>query len=217
MPERKGAFIALEGIDGSGTTTHAGLLAAALQERGLRVELTCEPSRGPVGLLLRQLLSSADDRPPMGWTAMALLFAADRAHHVQSMILPALEDGCWVVSDRYVLSSLVYQSSTATGDEAALPWIVALNSRVPRPDLTLVLDLPPDVAEERRRSRDAAPELFDDSETQRRLARAYARAERLAPGDRLIHIDAHDEVERVAERILGAVRDSGLAGSLGRI
>jgi dTMP kinase len=216
MSDRRGAFIALEGIDGSGTTTHARLLVAALRRSGLCVELTCEPSQGPVGLLLRQLLGAGDGERRAGWSTLALLFAADRAQHVEATIVPALQSGCWVVSDRYVLSSLVYQSTDGACDETALPWIVALNSRVPRPDLTLVLDVPPEVAEERRRLRATAREIFDDGETQQRLARAYAAAEQLVPGDRLVHIDADGAVEQVAERVLGAVRATGLAGSLGR-
>ncbi|MBN1612175.1 MAG: dTMP kinase [Polyangiaceae bacterium] len=215
MPDRRGAFIALEGIDGSGTTTHAHRLVDALRQSGLGVELTCEPSRGPVGLLLRQLLGAVDDEPRAGWSTLALLFAADRAHHVEATILPALGSGCWVVSDRYVLSSLVYQSTDAAGDETALSWIAALNSRVPRPDLTLVLDVSPELAERRRRLRTTVREIFDDGETQQRLARAYAAAEELVPGDRLVHIDAEGAVEEVAERILSAVWDAGLAGSLG--
>jgi dTMP kinase len=215
MSEGRGAFIVLEGIDGSGTTTHARLLVAALRRSGLRVELTCEPSRGPVGLLLRQLLGAVDGKPRAGWSTLALLFAADRTQHVEATILPALRNGCWVVSDRYVLSSLVYQSTDAAGDGTALPWVVALNSRVPRPDLTLVLDVSPEAAEERRRLRAAAREIFDDSETQWRLARAYATAEELVPGDRVVHINADGTVEEVAERVLGSVQDAGLAGSLG--
>jgi dTMP kinase len=215
MSEGRGAFIVLEGIDGSGTTTHARLLVAALRRGGLHVELTCEPSRGPVGLLLRQLLGAADDKPRAGWSTLALLFAADRSHHVEATILPALRSGCWVVSDRYVLSSLVYQSTDAGVDETALPWVVALNSRVPRPDLTVVLDVTPRVAEQRRRLRATVREIFDDSKTQQDLARAYAAAEQLVPGERLVHVDADGAVEQVAERVLRAVRDAGLAGSLG--
>jgi dTMP kinase len=215
MPER-GAFIALEGIDGSGTTTHASRLVAALRQSGICVELTCEPSPGPVGMLLRQMLGAVGDQPRAGWAALALLFAADRAQHVEATILPALERGCWVVSDRYVLSSLVYQTTDAAQDETALSWVTALNSRVPRPDLTLVLDVCPEVAEERRSLRAAAREIFDDSATQQRLARAYAAAEQLVPGDRLVHIDAEGAVEQVAARILRAVHDAGLAGSQGR-
>lgn len=209
-------FIVLEGIDGSGTTTHASLLVDALRQRGLRVDLTCEPSPGPVGVLLRSLLCAKEDSRAPGWSTLALLFAADRVHHAETTILPALQSGRWVVSDRYVLSSLVYQSTSAVGDASVLPWLVTLNGRVPRPDLTVVLDVSPEVAEVRRRTRIGAVDIFDDSETQQRLARAYANAEQLVPGDRLVHVDAHDAVERVAQRVLEAVEDAGLAISEGR-
>jgi dTMP kinase len=217
MSDRRGVFIALEGIDGSGTTTHADRLVTALRRSGLCVELTCEPSQGPIGQLLRKLLGAVEDRPPLRWSTLALLFAADRAHHVEATILPALQRGCWVVSDRYVLSSLVYQSTSAADDEGALAWIVALNSRVLRPDLTVVLDVSPEVAEQRRRSRAGAPDIFDDCGTQQRLAQAYAGAERLVPGDRLVHVDGDDAIERVAERIFSAVSGAGLTDSQGRL
>ena len=95
----EGLFIALEGIDGAGTTTQLERLAGRLRERGLPVHRTREPSDGPIGTMIRQVLSGRivvnglqGPRPP-SWTTMALLFAADRTDHVESEIVPNLMDG----------------------------------------------------------------------------------------------------------------------------
>src|SRR5688572_15881873 len=112
----EGSFIVLEGVDGAGTTTHTKILTETLRKRGLPVHPTREPSDGPIGVLLRQMLTGRvvvpglhGPRPP-SWTTMALLFAADRVDHVEAEILPNLMDGVSVISDRYVHSSVAYQS-----------------------------------------------------------------------------------------------------------
>lgn len=205
-----GRFIVLEGIDGAGTTTQAKRLAAELERRGLSVCLTCEPSSGPVGALIRRALQKKlGEGEPSGprslsWGTIALLFAADRLDHVDSVVAPALAAGRVVVSDRYVLSSLAYQSVTSPEGEGAVPFIRAINSRALRPDLTVVVDVDPDVAERRRAARGGPPELFEVQEIQRQLARVYARAEQLVPGDAVVHV-ADGTPEEVFERILTAV------------
>ena len=103
----RGTHIVLEGIDGAGTTTQRGCLAEALIERGYDVHQTAEPSSLPVGKLIRQALQKEIAWEP---TQMALAFALDRLDHVQQEIEPAMAEGKIVLSDRYVISSLVYQS-----------------------------------------------------------------------------------------------------------
>jgi dTMP kinase len=202
-------FIVLEGIDGSGTTTQAARLVAELGRRGVNAVATCEPTPAPIGKLIRGALKrelTTDGGSPhaLPWTSMALLFAADRLDHVESTIAPALANGTTVVCDRYVLSSLAYQSSTSPEGERALPWIRALNSRVLRPDVTIVLDVPEDVARVRRESRGGTPELFEVRELQARLAQLYGRAEELLPGERVVHVP-DGPVDDVAARILEVV------------
>jgi dTMP kinase len=202
-------FIVLEGIDGSGTTTQASLLVAELSRRGVEAVATCEPTPGPVGKLIRsalkrELATDAGTPRPLAWTSMALLFAADRLDHVESFIAPALARGTTVVCDRYVLSSLSYQSATSPEGPGALEWIRSLNSRALRPELTIVLDVPEDVARARRESRGGPPELFEVQELQRQLAALYARAEELLPGERVVHV-ADGPVDTVAARILEVV------------
>jgi dTMP kinase len=199
-------FIVLEGIDGSGTTTQAERLARTLEARGARVHATREPSTGPVGRLLRQALTGtlvSDGRPvALDFCAMALLFAADRMDHVRREIEPALERGEVVISDRYDLSSLIYQSETSPDAEQYLPWLTGLNAQALRPDLTFVLSVDADVALARRRARGGADELFEVQELQVRLAARYAEAPRYLPEDRIVVVDANESPERVEEAIL---------------
>jgi dTMP kinase len=201
----RGKFIVLEGIDGSGTTTQGNLLVTALERAGIRAIFTHEPSKGPFGLCLRQLLSGAAEDPSCAWDCMALLFAADRLDHVAREIEPALASGITVICDRYDLSSLAYQSATSPAGEGALPWLRALNARALRPDLTLVLDLDADLAERRRALRGGPTELYETRELQRRLADIYAAAERLVPEDSVAHVRAEGRVEEVQGRLFAEV------------
>lgn len=202
-------FIVLEGIDGSGTTTQLECLANRLRADDKFVVTTREPTSGPVGKLLRQVLERKVE-PDIGggarfdWTTLALLFAADRAFHAQSLIAPALAQGHVVICDRYDLSSRVYQSVTAPDPDLALAWVSTINDRVPRPDLTLVLDVEPELAEGRRLKRGTEPELFEQSPLQKKLAHAYAEAHKYVPNDRLKHIRGDLPIEAVTELLYAA-------------
>lgn len=208
----EGNFIVLEGVDGAGTTTHTKLLADALKGRGLPVHTTREPSDGPVGMLLRQILTGRvvvpgmhGPRPP-SWTTMALLFAADRTDHCEAEIVPNLMDGVTVLSDRFDHSSVAYQSTTGGGTDEAITWVSALNSHANRPNLTIVLDVPPDVAAKRRLSRTAGREMYDDSELQEMLATFYSNIEKHFPNDNIVHVDANRDIEVVAADVMRHVR-----------
>jgi dTMP kinase len=209
-----GVFIVVEGVDGCGSTTHSRLLVKALKATGRETILTCEPTTGPVGGLIRQILQRrlfvADATGPrgFGWTTMALLFAADRLDHLDSLVLPALRDGAVVVSDRYDLSSLAYQSATAPEAHSAIPWIRELNSRAVRPDVTIVINVPPEVAEERRRGRGGVEEMFEHRALQERLVTIYEHSETLVPGDRVVHVSGVGTLEEVGERVLTAVLEA---------
>jgi len=210
----EGLFVVLEGVDGAGTTTHTRFLVDGLRARGLPVHTTREPSDGPIGVQIRQVLTGRlvvpgihGSRPP-SWTTMALLFAADRLDHLDSLVIPALEDGSVVVSDRYDLSSFAYQSATSSDAPAAIPWIRELNSRAVRPDVTVVIDVPAEVAEERRRGRGGVEEMFEHKALQERLVSIYAKAETLVPGDRVVHVSGVGELDAVSARVLDAVREA---------
>jgi dTMP kinase len=203
-PQAGGKFIVLEGIDGSGTTTQLERLALALEAQGRRVHRTCEPTSFEVGTLIRALLQGRGG-PARHPATMALLFAADRLDHLEQTVLPRLRQGDVVISDRYTLSSLAYQSLTS--EEAdAVEWLQQLNRHAIVPDLTLVLDVSPNVAEARRRARGGPEELFEKSELQRRLAALYASAETLVVGHPLLHISADGDADAVASQVESAVR-----------
>lgn len=207
----EGHFIVLEGIDGAGTTTQLGLLSGALRKRGLPVHSTREPSDGPIGAMIRQVLQGrlvvpgvSGTRAP-SWATMALLFAADRMDHLDAEVIPNLMDGVTVLSDRYVHSSLAYQSAADVAAHDVLDWIRMLNARARRPDLTIVLDVSPEVAARRRKSRSGRPEIYEELDFQKRLATFYGELERHFPGERIVHVDGDREPERVLRDVCDAV------------
>ena len=194
-------FVVLEGIDGSGTTTQLSRLEAHLQARGRRVLATREPSAGPVGRLVREILLGQHRLPggaPADGLAMALLFAADRRDHLRREIEPALAAGVDVVSDRYLMSSLAYQA-----EEAARGWVADLARDVRPPDLTVLLDVPVEVAAARRRAAGRVTERYDADEVQARVAanyRALAAADPTA-----VVVDGAPPLDEVAAAIAAEV------------
>jgi dTMP kinase len=210
MTSRRGRFVVLEGVDGSGTTTQVARLTARLRAAGIAARATREPSDGPFGALARQVLGGRvvvpGGRAP-GWTTMALLFAADRMDHVESEIEPLLGQGAVVVSDRYVASSLAYQSVSSGANAAeALAWIRSLNRYVSKPDLTVVLDVTPETAARRREGRGEAAQIFDQDEMQRALGVFYRDLAKHMPAETIVVIDANAGVQEVEEAVWAAYR-----------
>lgn len=202
--QRNAPFVVVEGIDGAGTTTQTQRLARALAVRNKRVCETREPTDGPVGMLLRQVLRGrlvAAGGGKVSWQELALLFAADRLDHAATELLPQLEAGCWLISDRYDYSSVAYQSASA-GDVSTIPWLREINRFAPRPDLTLVIDVSPEIARERRLARSAQREIFDDDAFQRSLASFYRDIDRHFPGDRIVHVDGDGDPDQVFAALL---------------
>lgn len=199
-----GALVVLEGLDGAGTTTQARRLVDDLTARGRAAHLTREPSDGPVGRLIREMLVGGHAIPgaSISQATFSLLFAADRMDHLQREVEPALAAGAIVVSDRWYHSSLAYQG---TGAERA--WIRLLNERARRPDLTLLLRVRPEVAAERRVAAGRAQELFEDLAMQRRVAAGYDAvvAELIAAGERIEVLDGEASLDDVAAAIAAAV------------
>src|SRR4051794_32222422 len=151
-----GRFIVFEGLDGSGTTTQVSRLGERLTEAGIRTELTKEPSNGPLGAALRQVI---DGRVQLDPASMALAFAADRTDHLfneHNGVKKLLAEGHWVICDRYVLSSLAYQPSE-TIDQG---WVEKINALAIEPDMTVFLDAQPTVCMERISARSSTDELF---------------------------------------------------------
>jgi dTMP kinase len=196
-----GRLIVLEGLDGAGTTTQARRLVAHL---GARAHLTREPSDGPVGKLIREMLTGghAIDDTAIAQSTFGLLFAADRLDHLQREVEPAIAAGKLVVSDRWYHSSLAYQGTGADRD-----WITALNSRARRPELTIFLQVRPEVAAARRALAKRTEELFEAIEMQRAVDAGYKAtiSELAAAGERIETIDGEATEDQVFAAILSLV------------
>ena len=177
-------LIVIEGIDGSGSTTQVHRLFAHLRQKGHAAFVTHEPSDGPVGMLIRLALAGRlsgprkrfhdpseavdDSGTELDEFTMALLFAADRADHAATQIHPNLRRGRHVLTDRYLLSSLAYQGLTCE-----LGWLRAINRNAPRPDLTIFLDVDPEVAHTRMKANRWHRDLYEETDQQRLIRKAY--------------------------------------------
>lgn len=191
----RGRFIVLEGLDGAGTTTQGDLLAARLEAAGLPVHLTHEPSDLPIGRVVRQAI---ERRIPLGSAALALAFAADRLDHVAD-IDRRLGEGTWVVCDRYVLSSLAYQ--TADGND--FDWVREINREAHAPDATVFVDTSVEACVARISARgESSEDRFHREDVLRATDAAYRRA--LAAGidvGALITVDGDAALDAVADEI----------------
>jgi dTMP kinase len=162
----RGKFITFEGGEGTGKSTQATMLAHRLQGLGLGVLLTREPGGSPGAEVIRHVLLSGAAKP-LGPDAEAMLFAAAREDHVRCTIEPALAAGKWVICDRFVDSTRVYQGALGHVDPRLIKGLERVSIGDLAPDLTLVLDVPVDVALERLAARrgDAAPDRFEAEDT----------------------------------------------------
>jgi dTMP kinase len=205
----RGLLIAVEGIDGAGTTTQSRRLVDALTAAGVAAHWTREPSDGPVGLLLRRIL--AGEFAPVDATTLSLLFAADRADHCQREVEPALAAGKVVISDRWYHSSLAYQG---TGEARA--WIRELNRRALVPDLTLFLEVGADQAAARRAAAARTDEIFDALPLQRKIAAGYREVvAELQASERIVVVDGEQPLDAVAAELWARVRETCQAAGLG--
>jgi dTMP kinase len=202
----RGRFISLEGGEGVGKSTQVQALAAALNDRGLDVLVTREPGGSPGAEAIRELLlSGSDDR--WGARAEALLFAAARADHVEKTIAPALEAGTWVLSDRFVDSSLAYQGGAGGLGIEVVRAINAFGIAGCFPDRTLVLMV--DDGGERARTRDGGPgdRIGGRSDDYHRKVEAAFRIIAGEEPERVRLVDASGTPEQVTERLLEAIAD----------
>jgi dTMP kinase len=164
------SFIVLEGLDGAGTSTQLSLLSKRLKHSGTPHTATWEPTDGPVGKLLRAILAQDVKMLP---ATIAMLYAADRHEHVNALetgILARASRGELVISDRYVFSSLAYQSV-----ECGFDFVLGLNSSFPLPRCLIFIDTPVEVSQKRLSGRGKA-ELFDGQSFQARVRENYLAA-----------------------------------------
>jgi len=160
---KKGAFICIEGLDGSGKTTQAKLLAQKLRNSHNAV-YTAEPSQGKIGAFIRNSYLYGEKR--LSCTIEALLFAADRVEHVETEVLPALHQGKLVISDRYLYSSLAYQGAAGL----SLEWIEKINEHALRPDLAVFIDVDPKTVMNRLKPDKS---VMENLETQQKVRKIY--------------------------------------------
>lgn len=203
--ERLGAgfFIAIEGGDGSGKTTQIKRVSAALADDGYHVEATREPGGTELGTKIRSVLFDSD--PPSSRTE-ALLFAADRAHHVASLVDPSLDAGNIVITDRYIDSTIAYQAAGRSFDEKTILALSRWATQGLVPNLTIVLDIEPEVAAERMGKRGDSNYLDDENQQfHQRVRQTYlSRAHKEL--DRYVVLDASVDADELTEQILAAIR-----------
>ena len=183
----KGFFLVLEGIDGAGTTTQAKLVREYLQAVDLPtvIVVTAEPTKGPVGAMIRQILSGRLKGPEglrFDEKALALLFAADRLDHEANDLGPLLDAGLIVICDRYTMSSLAYQSL-----DMDKQWIIEINRMARLPDLTVLLDVDVETALNRIGHRGVSGDLYEEKAILERVRQNYLHEyEMLHPAHRLL-------------------------------
>lgn len=197
-----GLFVSLDGIDGTGKSTQIRLLADWLTSQGRRVVRCVDPGGTPIGDVLRDLV--LDHRREMSLTCEALVFMASRAELVSRIIGPALDDGAIVISDRFLLATVVYQGHGGGLDVDDLWRVGRLAAGGVEPALTLVLDLPVESAEERR---GRLPDRLErrNREYHERVRQGFLIEARRRP--EAIHvIDASGSTVRVHERIVNEIR-----------
>ena len=202
----RGRFISLEGGEGAGKSTQVKALAAALEDRGIRCLVTREPGGSGGAEAVRDLLLQGDESR-WGAKAEALLFAAARADHVAKTIRPALDDGRWVLSDRFVDSSLAYQGGAGGLGIEAVRAINAFGIGDAFPDRTLVLVLEEGQDRALERDRDAPDRIGGRPREYHHKVETAFRLIAAEEPDRVRLVDASGEREEVTGRLLDAIAD----------
>ncbi|MBY6243714.1 dTMP kinase [Methylosinus sp. Sm6] len=201
---RPGRFVTLEGGEGAGKSTQMRLLQETLAERGVEAIATREPGGSPHAEALREALLGGR-AAPLGPLGEAILFSAARIDHLDRLIKPALARGAWVICDRFADSTRAYQGARGGVD----PRLIALLERVAllgaKPDLTIILDIPPEEGLERakrRRRPDEPPDRFESEGLafHEGLRRAYLDIAASEPG-RCCVVDARAPEQEVAQAI----------------
>ncbi len=198
--KNRGKFIVFEGIDGSGKSTQMKLLAKKLEEKGIKTRLTLEPTYGLVGDTLHRILSGKIKADPK---VTAALFVADRLDHLTNQedgVLKSLDAGETVICDRYYFSSYAYQST-----EVPSEWVIDANklcAQTLRPDVTLFIDISPQVAMERILSNRESIEIYETEEKLTKVRDAYFAAfEKMKTSENVKIINGERTVDEIAEDI----------------
>ena len=197
ISDREGKFIAFEGLDGSGSSTQVDLLIANLKKIGVKAFSTKEPTNNLIGGLIRGALTKDWIASP---ECLQLLFAADRAHHLDRTILPNLAKGNFIVTDRYYFSTIAFGSIGVSQE-----WLKALNSEFPVPDITFLIKVSPKECIRRIGKSRAEFELFEE---ENKLAKVWQTYSALAEDkkNKIRVIDGEQDIAVIAEEIFDIVK-----------
>ena len=209
-----GRFVTFEGIEGVGKSTQIARAAAHLRSLGIEVVVTREPGGTPLAEALRRLVLEPRDEPLDGVSELLLMFAA-RSIHLANLIEPALRRGAWVLCDRFTDATEAYQGGGRGVDIRDVHALERIAQRGRRPDLTLLLDAPVEVAAARARARGPQTDRFERERSDffERVRAAYLAVLAREP-DRVHRIDATREIDAVAQDVAGAL-GTLIAGSKG--
>lgn len=194
-----GFFIDIEGLDGSGSSTQVSLVAKELKKEKIKPYLTKEPTKGPIGRLVRRALEGEFNALPPA--SIQLLFAADRGRHLNTEIIPQLEKGKMVITDRYAWSSVAFGSV-----ELSREWLLDLNQDFILPDLTIFIEVSPAVCLERIAKERQGIELFEEEEKLERAWDAYHSLVSKYWWTNMAVVDGEQEKGEVTEDILGHIK-----------
>ena len=208
----KGRFITLEGGEGTGKSTQIKLLAEWLKHCGVETVVTKEPGGTPIGRELRQMLCTGD-KDKFDAVAEALLYYADRRIHMQQKVLPALEDGKWVISDRFADSTRAYQyyGYNKRVPKQMLEQLYAMTVGNFYPDLTIILDLDPRIGLERSLQRNGTAEIQETrhesrgNEFHQNLRRGFLEIAQTSP--RYVVVNADQSIEQLHQNIVKIVEE----------
>jgi dTMP kinase len=218
-PAGRGRFITFEGGEGSGKSTQIKMLAERLDAAKLRAIVTREPGGSPGAEIIRHVVLSGFGKL-LGAEAETLLFAAARDDHVRSVILPALNQGIWVLCDRFADSTRVYQGSLGQVAPAVLNAMERVTIGDLKPDLTVILDVPVEVGMKRAAARrgTGAPDRFEaeDLKFHQQLRDAYRKIAAAEP-QRCVLIDASADAGAVAASVWAALRERLFASATGNL
>ncbi|MGQ9569457.1 MAG: dTMP kinase [Thermodesulfovibrionales bacterium] len=203
---KKGLFISFEGIEGTGKTEQSKLLYKYLKKKRYKVILTGEPGGSKIGLKIRDLLLSIENKK-MTPISELLLYNASRAQHINEVILPSLKNGFIVISDRFIDSTKVYQGYGRGIDIKLIESIEEIVTKGLKPDLTILLDLDVKIGLKRNRGINKKDRLeLEDVKFHKKVREGYLEIAEKEP-ERIKLIDASGSIEEIHKKIIEVVKD----------
>lgn len=194
MAEKRGKLIVFEGLDGSGQSTQIALLEKYLKSKKIKVHTTTEPTDNIIGGLIRGILTH---QWKLSNTGIQLLYSADRAHHLESEIMPALESGNIVISSRYYFSTIAFGSL-----DNDFEWLESISSQFPEPDVTIFIKVSPKECIRRINQSRFRKEFFEKEKKLRKVMQAYEKISRDKKHKNFYTINGEQSIEKVFKDIV---------------